>query len=126
MMSSSTFDFGKWLADQEYRYDALGEDAWLLDAAGNYLAEGVSEDSEDKCLGSDEMKQALQLMQHAPPLLRVVLRALKVLDNATLNDTRKLDSLKLMLEGVASNCLGPHNWLEVARTVSRQQAQAGG
>lgn len=122
-MSTSTLEFGKWLADQEYRFDSMGEEAWLLDAAGNYIAEGVSQDSEGKCLSNDEMKQALDLMQHAPRLLRFVLRTLKVLDNATLNDTRKLEAVKLMLKEVAGNCLGNHNWLEVALAVRRQQAE---
>lgn len=123
-MESSAANYGNWLADQEYRYDEMGENAWLLDVMGTYLAEGVSEDSEGRCLSTEHMKQTLQLMQHAPRLLRFVLRGLQLLNGTKQSPAEKNAALKLLLEEVAGNCLGQHQWPQVALAVRRRQAEA--
>lgn len=113
------------MADQEYRYDELGEDAWLLDVMGNYLAEGVTEDSEGKALATDQMKETLMLMQHAPRLLRFVLRALELLSitNTKMSPAEKVKAVTVLLEEVAGNCLGQHQWRQVAVAVRRRQVE---
>jgi hypothetical protein len=124
-MSISAADFGKWLADQEYRYDEMGEEAWLLDVMGNYLAEGVTDDSEGRSLENEQMKEALTLMQHAPRLLRFTLRALELLTlTATkMSPEEKIKAVTVLLEEVAGNCLGQQQWRQVALEVRRRQAE---
>ena len=81
------------------------------------------EDSEERFVPNDEMKEALRLMQHAPQLLRFVLRGLELLDNATLNDSNKVEHLQLLLAEVAGNCLrGQGGALDIARAVQDRQA----
>lgn len=118
-----TADYGKWLADQEWNFDEDGAIAWILNDENRYLVEGVYEDSDARLVPNGEMKEALRLMQHAPRLLRFVLRGLELMDNATLNDSTKLEHLQMLLSEVAVNCLGGQGApLDVARAVKNRQA----
>lgn len=122
-LRTHTAAFGKWLADQEWNFDEDGELTWILNDDHRYLVEGVFEDSEERLVPLSEMKEALRLMQHAPRLLRFVLRGLELLDNATLNDSNKVKHLQLLLSEVAGNCLrGQGAPLDVARAVAERQA----
>ena len=116
--------FGQWLADQDWHFADDGPWAWLLTADHRYLVEGVREDSEGLLVPNEEMKQALRLMQHAPRLLRFVLRGLELLDDATLNDSTKTAHLQLLLGEVAGECLRDQgDALTVARAVEDWQAR---
>lgn len=119
----ATQQFGAWLADQEWAFDTDGEIAWVLDEDGRYLAEGIYEDSENRMVPNEEMKRALRLMQHAPRMLRFMLRAMKALDNATLNDSTKLEHVQGLLAEVVGQALaGQGAPLDVARAVQDRQA----
>lgn len=119
----ATQQFGAWLADQEWTFDADGEVAWVLDEDGRYLAEGIYEDSENRMVPNEEMKRALRLMQHAPRMLRFLLRALEAVDNATLNDSTKLEHVQGLLAEVVGQALaGQGAPLDVARAVQHRQA----
>lgn len=121
--ASQTAAYGKWLADQDWNFEEDGQWAWLLNDKGNYLVEGVYADSEARQVPNEEMKQAMRLMQHAPRLLRFVLRGLELLDDATVNDARKVEHVQLLLAEVAANCLrGQGEPLDVARAVEQRQA----
>lgn len=121
--ASQTDTYGTWLADQEWHFAEDGQWAWILNDENRYLVEGVFEDSEERLVPNDEMKEALRLMQLAPRLLRFVLRGLELLDNATLNDSNKVEHLQLLLAEVAGNCLrGQGGALDIARAVQDRQA----
>jgi len=121
--ASQTAAYGKWLADQDWNFDEDGGYSWILNDENRYLVEGVFEDSEERLVPLPEMKQAMRLMQHAPRLLRFVLRGLELLDDATVNDARKVEHVQLLLAEVAANCLrGQGEPLDVARAVEERQA----
>lgn len=121
--ASHTAAYGKWLADQEWNFDEDGEMAWILNDENRYLVEGVFQDSEERLVPLDEMKQALRLMQHAPRLLRFVLRGLELLADAKAKDSTKVEHLQLLLSEIAGNCLrGQGAPLDVARAVEDRQA----
>lgn len=83
----------------------------------------MSEDSDERLVANCEMKEALRLMQHAPRLLRFVLRGLELLGDAVLNNPAKVEHLQLLLSEVAGSCLcGQGAPLDVARAVENWQA----
>lgn len=120
---SHTEAYGKWLADQQLHFDEDGEMAWILNTDNRYVAEGVFEDSEERLLPNPEMKELMRLMQHAPALLRAVLGSLALLDDGSLNDTRRNERIQALLSEVAGSCLrGQGDPLDVARAVADRQA----
>lgn len=121
--ASHTAAYGQWLADQEWNFSEDGQWAWILNDDNRYLVEGVSEDSDERLVANGEMKEALRLMQHAPRLLRFVLRGLELLGDAALNNPTKVEHLQLLLSEVAGSCLrGQGAPLDVARAVENRQA----
>ena len=117
--------YGRWLAELNWKFSDQDENAWVVDADGRYIAEGVVEDSEQLLLPVEQMHNALQLMQHAPRLLRFVLRGLEVFDSPGLSDKTMLEHLRLLLEEVAGDCLkNVGKPREVARAVEQAQQDA--
>ena len=126
---TQTTAFGKWLADQEWNFADDNQMAWILNDDHRYLVEGIFEDSEERLVPNEEMTQALRLLQHAPQLLREVLRGLEQLGTLnmggmTSGDADKLDRVWRLLAEVSGTCLrGQGAPLDVARAVQDQQAR---
>lgn len=53
---------------------------WVLDASGNYLAEIVTEDDEERCVSAEEQQANARLMAAAPELLAALRGLVDLLD----------------------------------------------
>lgn len=123
----AAFNFGAWLADQEWHFAEDGQWAWILNDENRYLLEGIYEDSEERLVPNPEMKLALQLMAHAPKLIRFTLRALELLHGPGAAPL-KVAQTKLLLEELAGTTLRylpVESWQQLARDVQHRQATAG-
>lgn len=123
--TTTTQAFGRWLADQEWSIAPGGEDesSWIMNENRDYLVESITSDSEGRAVPEEEMKHVLTVMESAPRVLRFMLRGLEILDDATLNDSRKLEHMQLLLAEVAGQTLRAYGTpLDVARAVQERQA----
>jgi hypothetical protein len=126
--TSITEAFGRWLADQEWSIAPGGEDesSWVMNENRDYLVESITSDSEGRAIPPEEMEHVLTVMQSAPRMLRFILRGLEIIDDATLNDSTKVEHMQLLLSEVAGQTLRTYGTpLDVARAVQERQASRG-